>query len=186
MQNELGQQPSRDVAPGTAWIMTQANQRFVVAYVLLVGIPLLGLLGALRLGRYLTAPTSVDGVWEISEDPEGSTPDECAESTDRGRKMALTISQSGSNLVASLSSDSLNTADGQIADNTITIPSLNVTNPDKNNCGKGRLFSLVATVSQATSPAKMDGLFVAQGCDSCRSLRFSAVRRSSNGERGRQ
>src|SRR5277367_6917005 len=39
--------------------MSPANRRFVVAYILLVGVPLLGLIGVLRVGRKLTAPVAV-------------------------------------------------------------------------------------------------------------------------------
>jgi len=40
--------------------MSPANRKFVIAYILLVGLPLLGLFGILRMGRKLVAPVSVN------------------------------------------------------------------------------------------------------------------------------
>ena len=49
--------------------MSPTNRNFVMAYIVLVGLPLLGLVGVLRNGRALSAPVSVEGRWTFQADP---------------------------------------------------------------------------------------------------------------------
>jgi hypothetical protein len=58
--------------------MSHTNRNFVVAYTLLVGLPLLGLAGVLRSGRNITAPISIDGTWKI--ETQSSSTQACAKS----------------------------------------------------------------------------------------------------------
>jgi hypothetical protein len=44
-------------------IIFMSKRKLIVAYVLLVGVPLLGLLGIVRAGQHLTPPISVGGTW---------------------------------------------------------------------------------------------------------------------------
>jgi len=87
--------------------MSSARRNFIVAYVLLVLVPLVGLAGVLRAGRGLKAPISVEGVWKIDSaagtasekqvsEESGSAP--CGLSDAALSNSSLLISQSGKSL----------------------------------------------------------------------------------------
>ena len=158
------------------------NGKFVVGYIFFVGVPLLGLLGVLHLGQRLTAPTSVEGVWEVKTDP---TPGQgvCAGSLASGRKVSLAISQSGKNLSVSQLDEPINSVDGVIEGEMVTIASLRV--PTDNKCSNDQIFSLAATLDTAHNPSGMSGELSVKGCSSCSPLRFTAAKRSFNEPRGR-
>jgi Kef-type K+ transport system membrane component KefB len=48
--------------------MSRAGRNFVVAYILLVGLPLLALVGVLRRGRAVTAPVATNAAWKAPGD----------------------------------------------------------------------------------------------------------------------
>ena len=48
--------------------MSRTNRNFLIAYVVLVVLPIAGLFGVLKHGRSLAAPISVDGVWRLDAD----------------------------------------------------------------------------------------------------------------------
>ena len=48
--------------------MVQSNRNFIIAYILLVGLPVLGLVGVLKTGRGVAAPISLDGTWTLQAD----------------------------------------------------------------------------------------------------------------------
>ncbi len=78
--------------------MTHTNRNFVLAYVFLVALPLLGFVGILKSGRGLSAPFSVDGIWKIESSLPYASP--CSEFLFFVFKLsALSISQSGKSLV---------------------------------------------------------------------------------------
>ena len=58
--------------------MQNTSRNFVVAYIVLVGLPLAGLAGVLRSGRNLAAPMSVDGSWKVEADATRLTNLSCA------------------------------------------------------------------------------------------------------------
>jgi hypothetical protein len=61
------------------------------AYLLLVGVPVLGLLAILEAGRGIPAPLSIAGDWTLEFDPAA----QCATGPTGLRQPALNISQSG-------------------------------------------------------------------------------------------
>lgn len=150
-------------------------RRFAIGYILLVGLPLLGLIGNLRLGHKLIAPISVDGIWDITsiQDANG----ECAQSV-AARDLAFTIIQSGKHLLISSSGDPMNSVDGQIQGERVTAVSLRLSpeNDSGHSCGNIRL-SLSASIN-SPRPVTMAGALSMDGCSSCPPLRFTALKRS--------
>ena len=67
--------------------------RTTVVYVLLVGAPLLGLLGILQAGERLVPPRAVGGDWLLDHAPDGAPA--CLESSPDGEPVTLHIAQSG-------------------------------------------------------------------------------------------
>lgn len=77
----------------------------LVQYVLLVGIPILGVLGVLHLGQGLSAPHAVSGLWDITPSDSGqaaSVTCSCPTVTDTLATQTLTVEQSGPKLVLEL------------------------------------------------------------------------------------
>ena len=100
------------------------NLRFLIAYALLVVLPVLGLVGVLKAGRMLTAPLSVDGVWKVDGNAVRIDGLRCAVK-DSLQGASLLITQSGRNLVLNLNSGFKATAWGLIDGGTIqasTVP----------------------------------------------------------------
>lgn len=56
--------------------MSPANRKFVVAYILLVGLPVLGLIGVLRVGRKLAAPVAVRSTVKLEANPTAAAASE--------------------------------------------------------------------------------------------------------------
>lgn len=70
------------------------KNNFTFGYVLFVGVPLLILIGTLRAGADLSAPPAVSGDWTVEP-----APNKCAESLANASQPALSIYQTGSNLL---------------------------------------------------------------------------------------
>src|SRR5258707_12075227 len=81
--------------------MSHTNRNFVIAYVFLVVLPVLGLVGVLKSGRGLSAPFSVDGAWKIESSRPSASP--CGNFLSSISNAPLSISQSGRALVVTLS-----------------------------------------------------------------------------------
>ena len=69
----------------------------LLQYLVLVGIPVLGVLGILELGQGLTAPRAVSGIWQIT--PKASTSLACPTPAEVMKKPTLVVEQSGPRLV---------------------------------------------------------------------------------------
>jgi hypothetical protein len=65
----------------------------VVIYLILVGIPIAGVFGVLRVGRHITPPPYVGGTWQLA-----MTPDSLCHSTTQADSLLMTVSQSGPHL----------------------------------------------------------------------------------------
>lgn len=155
--------------------MSRTNRNFVVAYILLVGLPLLGLAGILRNGRHLTAPISVDGTWKIEANGNaGSNPSCTAAST--FLSSPFVIGQSGRNLIVTFGKNKA-TANG-----TLDNKSFNTSIPageegSASQCGPA---ILTAAVNPTVEPRSMNGQLSFPGCPSCAPLEFHAVRQSKS------
>lgn len=155
-------------------MLSPSLRKFAIGYVLLVGVPLLGVIGNLHLGRKLSAPISVDGVWDITI-AALLTNDDCAPSLS-ARSLVLAIAQSGNHLLISSSADLMNGVDGQIDGRKVTAVSLPLTGNNENRCADTKV-SLSADID-STRPVAMDGELSVEGCSACPPLRFTALKRS--------
>src|SRR2546430_13404224 len=81
--------------------MSKANRDFIIAYVVLVGLPILGLVGVLKTGRTLGAPFSVDGTWKLQADAVRLQALPCGKSL-ASPDIAMSVSQSGANFTLDL------------------------------------------------------------------------------------
>lgn len=125
--------------------------RTAAFYLLLVGIPMLGMSAVLRLGRNLRAPASFGGKWSVSVSPATS----CNQDS-----LAMIIEQSGP--VLRITTPEGGRLVGQVTDNEFTAEG-----PDNRRLHGRRLPGGVARYEGAA-----DGIL----CDGARNIPFHATR----------
>ena len=165
--------------------MSRAGTTFILAYAFLVALPMVGLIGVLKSGRTLTAPISVNGVWQLQADPVRLAALPCGKTLAENPNTTLAISQSGKNFALSLSSDPKSTFSGVLEGNTLK--ALLVPSPAwsaEAGCGDGRELSLVATIDPKADPRSLVGLLSVNQCPACSSVEFHAVRQTPRARSG--
>ena len=165
--------------------MSNANRNFIIAYILLVALPIVGLAGILKSGRTLTAPVSVDGMWRLQADPLLLAALPCGKTLGENPETALAISQSGRNFTVSLANGPKSTASGVVDGTTIKASfALAAAWSAANGCGVGRELSLVATVDTKSDPRSLSGMLSVNNCDSCGPVEFRAIRLAPAAKKG--
>jgi len=146
-----------------------------ILYPLLVGVPLLGLLGILRLGNDLVAPRSIGGEWDLSfvAPPAAAATGGCVWSAFGNQPPSFLISQSGTKAVVSF-------RDRSGTEMSITIDGDVITGSSADGrgepCRTGPL-SLEARLTEGPGAERMEGSFALAGCADCPPERFVAERR---------
>src|SRR6266852_1824878 len=128
--------------------MSHTNRNFVIAYILLVGLPLLALAGVLKSGRSLNAPFSVDGAWKLDAGAAHASAAPCTDFLSSVSNSPLSISQSGTSLVINLRG---NTTTGILPGNTIMAQLVADNNSSASDCSVPRL-ALTPTLDPLTEP----------------------------------
>lgn len=77
-----------------------AIARLLSQYLLLVGLPVVGIAAALQVGTTVPAPTDISGQWQITAISRGTIPQSCLASVGRYGPVPLRIRQSGRYLSA--------------------------------------------------------------------------------------
>jgi hypothetical protein len=95
----------------------------VFAYILLVGVPVLGLLGILEAGRAIVAPPAIGGEWKLEFDPAAN----CATGLASLRQPALSISQSGTEALITVNDGRGAVFPATVEGATLRAPSLTAT-----------------------------------------------------------
>jgi hypothetical protein len=162
--------------------MFRKNLKFVISYLIFVGVPVIGLAGILRAGRALAAPVSVGGVWKVDGNANAAALDAlpCV-GRFLPRNTSLSIMQSGRNLKLSLNNGSKVTAWGSgLSDRRAIKGSLAASqlSEDEIACGSERRMTLSATVDTDSAHRSMSGTMAVDGCSSCQPVEFHAVRTS--------
>jgi hypothetical protein len=152
--------------------MSHANRNFIIAYILLVGLPLLGLAGVLKSGRSLNAPFSVDGAWKMDAGAVHITAAPCAEFLSSVSNSPVSISQSGTSLVIGLGGK---TTTGTLAGKTIKAQFAGADSPKAADCSDHSL-TLTATLDPMTEPRTLTGRLSVEDCASCVPAEFRATR----------
>jgi len=157
--------------------ISPTNRNFIVAYILLVGVPLLGLAGVLKAGHALTAPISIDGSWTLATSP----------ATGFGQTLqnsVLTISQSGNGLVVSINGGLNTTGAGTLAGATVDA-ALPLPATAAYQCGNDATLALNAAIDSKAEPKTMLGTISVKGCASNADLSYRAVRQSHSKKEAR-
>jgi hypothetical protein len=162
--------------------ISPANRTFVIAYILLVGLPLLALVGVLRSGRGLVAPISVDGVWKLGTDQPSPPAGKCGKSLASIQDSLVTISQSGKQLSLTLNNGSPVIGSGVIEGTTLnaTVP-FSSAPMNEPGCGSNTVLTLSATVNPKAEARSMQGTISVNDCASCSTVNYLASRQTRSG-----
>jgi hypothetical protein len=140
--------------------MSKNNLTF--GYVLFVGIPLLILIGTLRAGADLSAPSAVSGDWTVEP-----APNKCAEPLANASQPALSIYQTGSNLLIAFNDPRKTTLAGKLEDGSVTAVSATI---------GGHALRLEAAVSGKPGHRSLQGRLSFDGSNACAPVPFRAVK----------
>lgn len=161
------------------------NRNFILAYLLLVALPIVGLLAVLKSGRSLKAPVSVDGVWHLQIDAARLAALPCGNALAENPETALAISQSGKNFTLNLTNGLKSTSSGAIEGTSVhasIAPSSEWS--AQAGCGTDQSLTLLATVDTKANPRTLSGHISANHCPSCSAIEFQAVRQNPPVKRG--
>jgi hypothetical protein len=166
--------------------MSNRNRDFIIAYVLLVGLPIVGLAAVLKSGRALTAPLSVDGIWKLQADPAQLSHLTCGGLVAVANDTTLAVSQSGKNFSFTLASLPQATGAGTLEGTTFKASlTSSGARHNESDCLSVHDLALEATIDPNASPKAMIGMLSLSDCPSCGSARFHAVKQTPPAGGGR-
>lgn len=158
--------------------MSRLTRKFLVSYILLVGIPLGALAVILEKGRALTAPISVDGLWKLEANLSQFPGLHCL-SAAAVEGLPIRLAQSGKQFVLTLPSSSKLSTSGAIEGKTLmaSLPPLALNGM---GCNADRGLQMIATAdpaqNQKTLLGTLSGTLSLDGCESCQPVEFRATR----------
>jgi len=134
--------------------------RSLLLYIVLVGLPLVGVLGIVYLGERLEAPASVKGQWQIEVEGKAPDPQDC--SAGLRSALALMIVQSGPDLRITFNDEAQTTMIGHI--NGFLVTASESSGP----------LALEATLDQLSQATRLRGTLTFSACD--QHMNWSATR----------
>lgn len=149
------------------------NRRFLIAYIALVGVPILLIVLVLHIGNRLAAPVSVDGVWVLSFRTSGIPLADCLSQL-ASRTTAMLVSQSGRALAIDLRPLLKQPVSAQIQGSALISSPAYPGPAGANACQE--LLWFRATVQSGPKPQNMTGELHLSRCPGCAPLTFSAIR----------
>jgi hypothetical protein len=151
--------------------MSAQNIKFLVIYVLLVGVPVAALIGVLKHGKTLTAPKSVDGNWQFQSGLSEMSSLPCGTPANADDAV-LNISQSGKNFELTLPNgfhtETFGTIDGMTLKATLS-PAVQ---PKVAGCQSDKSVTLIASLNTDVRPRTLSGTMALNGCPTCSQIAF--------------
>jgi hypothetical protein len=164
--------PARDVI-----MIHKINWKPVLTYVVLVGLPMLGVLEALQLGRGLRAPTRVVGKWVLQPDASYTGGSNCVKLLSLLKDPVLSMSQSGTHLVLSFNDGLKTSLTGSIEQTSLaaSVSSQPESSVGEAGCDGGRIY-LKAIVEGEPEQQRLSGTLMMPGCHECSPVSFTGLR----------
>jgi hypothetical protein len=150
--------------------------RGVRLYILLVGLPLLGILEVLHIGKHLKPPIFLGGTWSIQVSRETANVRSCG---DRFDGVPLNVSQSGASLILTLGDEQKTILAGEIHDSFIVAESLH------QSVDKGLAADDPGSIrfqAEVDQPDRLQGVLKLTNCPALKGLPFTATRLSISKE----
>jgi hypothetical protein len=167
--------------------MSRSNRNFAFAYTFLVILPLVGLAGILKTGRSLTAPVSIDGIWNLQIDSAQLNSLPCGQTLAAIPDKAISISQSGRSFVLSFPGSPKVIGSGTIDGTTLHASLIPLReSSSKNGCDGEHPLSLLATVDRKSDSRSLAGTLSVTNCSTCTSVGFLAERQAAAVPKGGQ
>jgi len=155
--------------------MSRARRRFLVAYLFLVAVPVLCLIGVLKFGRGLSAPVSVNGTWAVTTAATRLSSGPCGEANSL-TNLSLVISQSGKNFSVALDGPTKAHGEGSIDGTSVKAPLVLTRDAIREaGCATSQPLTLIATVDPKSTPRSLAGSLSVDGCSACAPVQFHAV-----------
>lgn len=156
-----------------------STRAMIVAYISLVGIPLLGLIGILHGGRHLRAPLSVGGNWNLTADLSPWAGKPCGDLLAGIKQPAFNISQSGAMLVFTLNNPQAATFGGTLRGTELTAGAVASSATAGDACSPAEAVSMNAVVGKAGAQSALSGTLQLRNCATCAPIAFKAIRQVS-------
>ena len=156
--------------------------RTLLLYVILVGLPVAGLLGILRVGRALTPPPAIGGEWTVRTALPAGLPESCAALLrPAARQPALALSQSGVYLSLTFRGErATTTLDGRLRGDSLFADAAPRSRPasrgEECDVRDGLRLDAALESESTGGPARLDGTLAIAGCGGCAPARLTAVR----------
>src|ERR1700676_691970 len=163
--------------------MSGSNRNFVLAYVFLVILPLVGLAGVLKAGRDVSGPVLIDGLWTLRVDSAQIDSLPCAKALAASPDKRMAIAQSGRSFGVSFPSGPSFSGSGPL-DGTTLRAALTSPPESPDSCMGGGQMALVASIDRNVEPNLLTGSLSALNCQSCASMAFRAERQAPTGSKG--
>jgi len=158
-----------------------SKPKLIFAYILLVGIPLLGLLAILRAGERLTPPRYLGGAWTLEADFTSLANQACRNLFSSLRQPFLSISQSGPALDLTLNNSQRTTLPGTLENSSLTVGVGRRASPSAGgNCLDPQAIWLRAEIAQQAGQRILIGTLGVAGCPGCSPIPFRAQRQDSS------
>ena len=156
------------------------RRNLVLAYLLLVGVPAVGLLGILRAGQRLTPPISVGGAWNLDANFSALGSASCVQFLGGIKQPFFSISQSGPNLVFTLNDPARTILPGNVLGTTLTAGTERPHGQAGalHDCGDPQSIHLEGAVSKQADQRVWTGMLGISGCPQCVPVPFRAVRQA--------
>lgn len=148
--------------------MSNANRNFIVAYILLVALPLACLGAVFKAGRKLTAPVSIDGTWNLEADLSQISSLACGKALNT-LGSTFVISQSGKNFILTPQGAKVEAA-GSIDGTELKARVLRSADATKEDACAAPEILLQASIDPKAHPKTLTGTISADG----RTLEFRA------------
>jgi hypothetical protein len=151
--------------------------RPVLLYILLVGLPALGVVGVLHAGKNLKPPVFLGGTWSLRVSAEVAGARPCGDSAIRLDGSTLTIFQSGPTLLITIDGEQKTLLEGEIKDLAVTA-SLVEQSVDKEGASSRNAIPIYmeARVDQQAGHDFLPGLLKLTGCSAFEGIPFVATR----------
>jgi hypothetical protein len=147
--------------------------RTMVVYLVLVGTPLLGVIGIIRTGERIVASHPVAGVWELDAESTRRLAAPCLSFVFKKEPAELLVSQSGTYLDLRFADRSRSSLSGTLRGDSL---SGELTLPERATC-PGAAVDVRAHITAESGLHRMTGTVSHKGCSECPNTHFEAVRR---------
>jgi hypothetical protein len=138
--------------------------RAIGLYIAMVGLPVLGVLGLLKIGASLTPPISVGGTWAVKMTSPAAQGSVCGDLAPYLASSHLTISQSGTELVLVFDDAARTTLAGQIHSDAISAKGLAKAVSAQAPVTSRAEIQFEAQVDKQAKPNQLGGTFSLSGC----------------------